>query len=139
MQDWSGRLKRLKKRGKLTTGDLRWLFAQNYWTVRQWVVNNRVPNGEKADYLFAQLANLEQLLDNSWLPVPATLGRTGRAEHMRFLGGKKLGRANLLVPNPSKYRLVRGVRAQGGRQKAAVVPKHRRTAAVAEPAQRKRI
>ncbi len=137
--DWTTKLKAAQKKGRLTVGDLRWYFQSRYWTVRQWVLNDRTPNGDKAAHLAKRLTALHELIELGWLPVPASLNKPARAVYMRLLGENDFGRAQLLANDPASSGLVRRVRVQGGEKKAGGVRKRGGTAGVALPARRKRV
>jgi hypothetical protein len=137
--DWNKELKAALKKGRLTVGDLRWYFQTGYWTVRQWAVNDRCPNGAKADHLYARLQGLHELISRGWLPVPGNLNKPARAEYMRLLGRDDFGRAQLLADDPAGSGLVHRVRVKGAAKKAGSIRGRRQPAGMALPARRTRV
>lgn len=136
---WTTSLQAAQRKGRLTVGDLRWYFQSRYWTVRQWVVNDRTPNGVKAAPLFKRLDALHELIRLGWLPVPASLNKPARAKYMRLLGGDDFGRAQLLANDPAGSGLVRRVCPARRGKKTGVVRQSGKAAGVAAAKRRRRV
>src|ERR1700746_2215390 len=92
-------LKSCMRRGQLSSADLRWWFGRDYFTVREWVVNERVPRqGAHVRRTWESLDALHNaIILRKGFPIPLDLRKRERAAYIRLLGEGKLGRARLLA------------------------------------------
>jgi hypothetical protein len=106
VQAFTRQVKLAFKKHKISVADLRWFFGRDYKTVREWIVNDRQPEGARRDEALSRAASLERFLAAGFLPAPLWLKKRDRAEYMRVLGEGNLERAGAIIADATRDRLA---------------------------------